>query len=156
MLSAWKAKLPADVAVVPVAGPFGANPQPFAKAYYAAQTMGLLDKSHEAMFRAVHLQKTLPVGTITPEELGAFYAQFGANPQQFISTMASFAVDAKVKRAIQFMQRSGVESSPTLVVNGKYRVIGKTLEDPLRIAEHLIAQERAAQAGTTPTPATGG
>lgn len=156
MLVAWKAKLPADVAVVPVAGPFGANPMPFAKAFYAAQTMGLLDKSHEAMFRAVHLEKSLPVANVTPEEIGAFYAKFGANPQQFVSTMASFAVDAKVKRGIQFMQRSGVDSSPTLVVDGKYRVTAKTLEDSLRIAEHLIAQERAARAGPAATaPASG-
>ncbi len=157
MLVSWKARLPADVVLIPVAGPFGPNPMPFAKAFYAAQTMGLLDKTHETMFRAVHLEKSLPVQNVTPEEIGTFYAKFGANPQQFASTMASFAVDAKVKRGIQFMQRSGVDSSPTLLVDGKYRVIAETLEESLRIAEHLIAQQRAARAGTAATaPASGG
>ena len=64
--------------------------------------------------------------------------------------MTSFAIDAKLKRAQQFLQRSGVDSTPTLVVNGKYRVIGKTFEDSLRIADHLVAQERAAQARAPP------
>lgn len=157
MLVAWKAKLPADVTLVPVAGPFSANPMPFAKAFYAAQTMGLLDKSHESMFRALHLERSLPVQNVTSEEIGAFYAKFGANPQQFVSTMESFAIDAKVKRGIQFMQRSGVESSPTIVVNGKYRVMAKTLEDSLRITDHLVAQERAKSAvPAAPAAVTGG
>lgn len=154
LLVAWKARQPADVKFIPVAGPFGANPVPFAKAFYTAQTMGLLDKSHEAMFRAVHLDRSLSLQSATPEQIGAFYAKFGANPQQFASTMASFAIDAKLKRAVQFMQRSGVESSPNIVVNGKYRVIGRSLEDMLRITDHLVAQER--NAAGAPAPADTG
>jgi thiol:disulfide interchange protein DsbA len=157
MLVAWRSKLPADVTFVPVAGPFGANPVPFAKAFYAAQAMGLVDKTHEAMFRAVHLDHTLEVQNITPEQIGAFYGKFGANPQQFASTMASFAIDAKLKRGIQFMQRSGVESSPSIVVNGKYRVTAKSLEDMLRVTDHLVAMERAKTAApAAPATAPGG
>ena len=156
LVAAWKARQPADVKFIPVAGPFGANPMPFAKAFYTAQTMGLLDRSHEAMFRAVHLERSLPL-TATDAQIGAFYGQFGANPAQFASTMASFAIDAKAKRAVQFMQRAGVESSPNIVVNGKYRVVGRTLEDMLRIADHLVAQERAAAApAPAADPASGG
>ena len=154
MVVAWRARQPADVSFVPVAGPFGANPVPFSKAFYAAQSMGLLEKTHEAMFRAVHLDQSLPYQNVTPEQIGAFYGKFGANPQQFVSTMASFAVDAKLKRAVQFMQRSGVESSPSIVVNGKYRVVGRSLEDMLRITDHLVAQER--NAGSAPAPAGAG
>ena len=157
MLVAWKSKLPADVTFVPVAGPFGGNPIPFAKAFYAAQAMGLVDKTHEAMFRAVHLDQSLPMQNVTPEEISAFYGKFGANPQQFASTMASFAIDAKLKRGVQFMQRSGVESSPSIVVNGKYRVTAKSLEDMLRVTDHLIAMERAkAATPAAPTTAPGG
>lgn len=157
MIVAWKSRLPADVVFTPVAGPFGANPAPFAKAFYTAQTMGLLDKTHEAMFRAIHIDRSLDIQNIKPEDIGAFYAKFGANPQQFVSTMSSFAIDAKVKRGIQFMQRSGVESSPSIVVNGKYRVIGKSLDDLLRVTDHLVAQERAKSAApAAPATSSGG
>ena len=60
--------------------------------------------------------------------------------------MDSFAINGKMNRATQFIQRSGVESTPTLVVNGKYRITGKSPEDNLRIANQLVAQERAAAA----------
>lgn len=147
LVLAWRARQPADVKFTPVAGPFGANPQPFAKAFYAAESLGLLGKSHAAAFRALHIDHSLDYRDATPEKLGAFYAQFGTTPQQFTAAMNSFAVDAKVKRATQFIMKSGVEGSPSIVVNGKYRVTGKTLEDTLRITTHLVAKERAAQGG---------
>ena len=156
LVASWKAKLPADVQFTAVAAPFGGYWTPYAKAFYTAEAMGLLGKTHDAMFRAIHVERSLPVQPLpTPEQLAGFYAKHGANPQQFISTMSSFAVDAKLKRAEQFLTRSGVDSTPTMVVDGKYRVTAKTLEDSLRVTEHLVARERAAQAGA-PAPATDG
>ena len=156
LVSAWKAKLPSDVQFTSVAAPFGGYWTPYAKAFYTAEAMDLVGKTHDAMFRAIHVERSLPVQPLpTPEQIAGFYAKYGANPQQFISTMSSFAVDAKLKRAEQFITRSGVESTPTIVVDGKYRVTAPTLEDTLRVAEHLIAQERAAQASRS-TPAAGG
>ena len=159
LVSAWKVKLPADVQFTPVAAPFGGYWVPYAKAFYTAEAMGLLGKTHEAMFRAIHVERSLPVQPLpTPEQLGAFYAKYGADPQQFISTLSSFSVDAKLKRAQQFLTRSGVDSTPTIVIDGKYRVTTPTsLEDSLRVAEHLIARERAARAAAgAPAPAAGG
>ena len=39
---------------------------------------------------------------------------------------------------------SGLEGTPTLIVDGKYRVQASTHEEALRIADQLIAMERAA------------
>ena len=147
LVMAWRARQPADVKFTPVAGFFGGNPEPFAKAFYAADAMGVRGKTHEAMFRALHIDRSLDMMKATPETLAAFYGKFGVDPKQFASTMASFATDAKVKRANQFIVKSGVEGSPSVVVDGKYRVTGKTLEDMLRIATHLVAKERAARGG---------
>jgi thiol:disulfide interchange protein DsbA len=154
LLQAWKARQPADVNVVPVAAPFGGYWIPYAKAYYAAQALGLAEKTHQAMFNAIHVERTLPVQPLpTREQIAAFYAKHGADAAQFASTMDSFAVNAQLKRAEQFLQRSGVDATPTLVVAGKYRVTGQGLEDNLRIAEHLIARERQGAAAAPAAPA---
>ncbi|MBT2745239.1 MULTISPECIES: thiol:disulfide interchange protein DsbA/DsbL [unclassified Lysobacter] len=153
LLVDWRKKQTADVKFTPIAGPFGGNPIPFEKAFYAAQTLGLVEKTHEAMFRAVHIDQSIPYMSVTDEQLGAFYAKYGVKPADFIGTMNSFAINAKGKRAEQFMQRSGVDSSPSLVVNGKYLVKGKNFEDYLRIANHLVARERATLQATAPTAA---
>ncbi|MCM2355169.1 MAG: thiol:disulfide interchange protein DsbA/DsbL, partial [Arenimonas sp.] len=147
MVMAWRARQPADVKFIPVASFFGGNPEPFAKAFYAAQALGVLGRTHEPMFRALHIERTLDLAGANPQTLGAFYARHGVDPAQFASTMSSFAIDAKVKRANQFVMATGVEGSPAIVVDGKYRVTGKTLEDTLRITTHLVAKERAARGG---------
>jgi thiol:disulfide interchange protein DsbA len=147
MVRAWRARQPADVNFIPVAGPFAANPEPFGRAYYAAEALGLADKTHEAMFRAVHLDHAIDFQKADAQALAAWYARYGADPAQFASTMSSFAVDSKYKRSLQFIQRANVEGSPAIVVDGKYRVKGKTLDDTLRITTHLVAKERAARGG---------
>lgn len=150
LVTAWAAKLPEDVQFTPLAAPFGGPWMPFAKAYYAAQSTGLLAQSHDAVFNAIHLERTLAPNA-SDTQVAEFYSRFGADPKQFASTMASFSVKAKMGRAQQFLQRSGVDSTPTLVVDGKYRITGESWEANLDIAEHLIAAERAA-ADAQPSP----
>ncbi len=153
LVSAWKARLPADVHFTYVPAPFGPEWMPYAKAYYVAESMGLVDRSHDALIKAIHVTNTMPGEGDKPDEaaIAKFYGQYGANPQEFLSTMNSFTVDAKVNQGRQFMVRTGVNQTPTLVINGKYRVKGNSFEDMLRIASQLIERERAA----TSAPAQG-
>ena len=68
----------------------------------------------------------------------------------FAATMQSFGTDAKLKRAAQFIQRSGVDGTPTLIVDGKYRVTGgNTYAEMLQITDQLIQKERAAGASAS-------
>jgi len=151
LMSAWKASAPADVRITYVPAPFGGYWEPYAKAYYAAEALGVAAASHDAVFRAIHIERSLPVQPLpTDEQLGQFYARFGADPATFASTLSSFGVNGKMNRARQFIQRSfgsEVASTPTLVVNGKYRVTGKSLEENIRIAQQLVERERAATQG---------
>lgn len=156
LVEAWKAKQPGDVKFVALAAPFGGYWTPYAKAFYTAQAMGVLDKTHEAVFNAIHVDRTLPVQPLpTPEQIAGFYAKYGVDAKQFASTMSSFAIDAKMKRATQFISRSGVDGTPAIVVNGKYKVTGRNFEDTLRITDHLVAQERARAGSAAPVPAGG-
>jgi thiol:disulfide interchange protein DsbA len=126
----------------------------YAKAYYTAEAMGLVEKTHDDMFRAIHIDKTLKGerGMDTPEEIAAFYQAYGADPKQFVSSMSSFAVAAKVNRARQWILAAfedGRASTPTFVVNGKYRVTAPTVDEMFRVLNQLIVAERA-KAGAAP------
>ena len=143
-ISAWKARLPADVRFTALAAPMGGHWIPYARAFFAAQSLGLSDRIHAAMFDALHVSASLPISKPTPEEIAGFYSSRGANQQRFIAAMASPAVDAQLTRVREFMIRSGVTGTPSIVINGRYRVIGTSFEDMLRIADHLVARERAA------------
>jgi thiol:disulfide interchange protein DsbA len=158
LVSAWKQQLPADVNFVYVPALFGGPFDTYARVYYTAQALGLEDKTHDALYRAIHIDRTLKGerGQDTPQDIARFYQAYGADPQQFAETMGSFAIEGKLNKAKQFAQRSEITGTPTLVVAGKYRVTGgQTRQDQVRIANQLVAMERAA-AGTGAGAATNG
>ena len=145
LVSAWKERQPDDVRVSMLAAPFGGFWQPYAKAFYAAESMDLADATHKPMFDAVHRQRSLPAQGVTNEALADFYAGHGADAGKFAQAMESFAVSGLMRRALQFTQRTGVDATPTMIVNGKYRVVsGQDFQDVLRIVDHLVERERAA------------
>ncbi|MFG3448275.1 thiol:disulfide interchange protein DsbA/DsbL [Stenotrophomonas sp. NPDC047960] len=147
LIGPWKAGLPSDVNFVYVPAMFGGTWDDYAKAFYAAQALGLEDKTHEALYKAIHVDQALKGerGRDSVQDIAAFYAKHGADAKQFEATMSSFAVSAKTSAAKQFAQRSQITGTPSVIVNGKYLVKGKSFPDMLRIADHLIARERAAK-----------
>ncbi|GAB6197032.1 thiol:disulfide interchange protein DsbA/DsbL [Lysobacter xanthus] len=154
----WHMKLPADVDFRYVAAPFGPEWDPYAKAFYVAEQMGLVERSHMALIDAIHVKDSMPGEGDKPDEqkIANFYAQYGADPKQFLGMMQSFAVATKVNQGRQWMVKSGVTGTPTIIVDGKYRVTTrKGFPDMLRVTEHLIARERAAMAGGA-QPSAGG
>jgi thiol:disulfide interchange protein DsbA len=147
-LEAWTAKLPPYATLVHIPASFRPDFVPYARAYYAAQTFGLADKTHSAVYDAVHVKGTLPSEGQKPDEekIAAFYAGLGADQAQFLSAMRSFGVDVKVRRATEYMTRVKVPATPTLVVNGRYLVKGNSDEEMLQIASYLIDKEHSANA----------
>jgi protein dithiol oxidoreductase (disulfide-forming) len=144
LLDAWKKKQPGYVRLTPVPAAFGGLWMPYARAYYAAEQLGVLNQSHQAVFKALHEQGSLPIQNASHGEIAGFYARYGADPKAFAAAMDSEAVAAKLERSKQFALASGIEGTPTLVVNGKYRVTAQSFDDALRIADQLVARERAA------------
>lgn len=144
LVQAWKRRQPADVKWTPVPAAFGGHWDPFARGFYAAETLGVVDRTHDAVFRAIHLERKLAPNA-SVEQVADFYASLGVDAKRFADTLRSFGVDAKLNRSRQFAMRSGVEGTPTMIVEGKYRVTGRSFEDTLRIVDHLVARERAAR-----------
>ncbi len=151
LITAWQRKQPADVRVTPVPAAFGGYWITYARAFYAAETLGVLEKSHDAVFKAIHIDRSLGLDA-TPEKLGAFYAQYGVDAKTFAATMQSFGVETKLNRAKQFAVRSKIEGTPSVVVNGKYLVSvdERGYDVMMNTVEHLVAGERATPAGAAP------
>ena len=145
---AWAAKLPDGVKLVHVPASFRPDFVPYARAYYAAQSLNVAEKAHAAVYQAIHRSRTLPAEGQRPDEekIAAFYADYGVEAQQFLAAMKSFAVDLKVRRAAEHMTRSRIPSTPSLVINGRYLVRGNSYADMLRIADYLIEKELTASA----------
>lgn len=155
LVDAWKPTLGPDVKFSYVPAAFRDTWQPYVRAYYTADALGVADKTHDAVFNAIHVERTLQGerGVDSAQAIGALYAKHGVNGAEFASTMDSFAITAKVNRGAQFIQRNQVNSTPTMVVDGRYLAVGKTFEDVLRNTDLLIGRARAARRAVA-APAT--
>jgi len=152
LIGSWKKTLPADVRFTYVPAAFGGNWDQYVRAFYASQTMGIAEKAHEKVYDAIHLEGKLKGerGEDSDAEIAAFYSQFGVDAKAFAGNMKSFAVTGKFNKAKQYFAAQSIgatPSTPTIFVNGKYRVLGRSAEDRLRVADALIAYERAQAAG---------
>jgi protein dithiol oxidoreductase (disulfide-forming) len=140
---AWTKQLPPYVRLDHVPAAFRADFVQYARAYYAAQALGVADEAHQAVYDGIHRTRTLPGEGQKPDEarIAKFYADFGVDADEFLAAMQSFGVNVKVRRATEHMQRIKIPETPSIVVNGRYLVRGESVDDLLRNASALIEQE---------------
>jgi thiol:disulfide interchange protein DsbA len=150
----WLKKLPSDVRYEYVPAVFQQVWENFARAYFAAKVLGVQERTHDAIFKAVHIDHT--VKSPSPEDIADWYATQGVDKQKFLDTMNSFGVDAMINRAKQFALRTGVDATPTIIINGKYKVnvtAERGFDGMLATVDYLLARERALAAAPTAAPA---
>jgi len=143
----WLKKLPSDVRYEYVPAVFQEVWENFARAYFAAKILGVQERTHDAVFKAVHIDHA--VKEPTPEGIADWYATQGVDRTKFLDTMNSFGVTAMVNRAKQFALRTGVNGTPTIIVAGKYRVevnSERGFAGMLATVDYLLARERSLSA----------
>jgi protein dithiol oxidoreductase (disulfide-forming) len=148
-VQAWRKKMPADVRLVLMPAQFNETWTMLARAYYAGLALGIDEQAHQAVFDAVHLQRSVR----TLEDVAAVYARFGRTAEEFIAVANSFAVNAKLAHAKTTLPRYQITGTPNLIVAGKYRITDKSAgghDKMFAVVDFLIAQERAASTAAVP------
>jgi len=103
------------------------------RAHLAALALGIARTTHDAMFAAVwrtgelsavdartrRLKSSLP----SIQDMAAFYQRVAGIPAaRFLETAKSFSVESGMRRADTLITALRADSTPTLIVNGKYRL----------------------------------
>lgn len=148
-LQAWLKKLPDDVQLVRIPAALNASWSLLARAYYAAQELGILDKLHEPLFQAIHEQGRR---LRSEDAVVRFVSALGFDGERFRQAMNSLAVQTKVRHATELGRRYGVDGVPALIVNGRYRVLGRgvhSYEEMFQVVDFLIDKERARRRAAT-------
>ncbi|HEX7814203.1 thiol:disulfide interchange protein DsbA/DsbL [Dyella sp.] len=113
---------------------------PYARAYYAAKKLGVVDQTHLALFDEKFNQH-YPISTL--EELADFYARHGVDRAKFLQIASSDEVTAQIKKDVALMQKWGITGTPTIVVDGKYRSNEvKTLDELVAMTQWLVKREQ--------------
>jgi thiol:disulfide interchange protein DsbA len=94
-----------------------------------------------AVYQEIHRRNS----RLTSERsIQRLFERFGVSADDFDATWNSFEVDQKMRVASDLARRYGIASTPTIVVNGKYRTGGKeagTVLKLLEVIDELIARE---------------
>jgi thiol:disulfide interchange protein DsbA len=153
VMEQWLATKPPGVAFrrMPATGP---RWEPHARAYYAAESLGKLDVFHEALFKAMQVQKR---AIMNEDDLVKFAGEIGIDPEDFRAAYESFYVEARVRKADEMGRRYGIDGVPALIINGKYRTSPSQAGSQDRMVEvlnTLVSQELANKSGVTGGPTT--
>jgi thiol:disulfide interchange protein DsbA len=142
----WKKTKPASATFVYLPAAWNPSWEMVARAFYAAESMGILDKTHKAFFDALHVERK-PFTNL--DSIAQWYATTaGVKAEDFVAAATSSAVNIKINRSKQMVPRYRVEGTPSVVVAGKYVVTGETAggyENVFEVVNFLVAKEAAAR-----------
>lgn len=146
LIPAWRKTLPPEINFIQVPMAHGAF-EPIARGFYAAQAMGVLEQTHEGMFRALAEQHKLGAGKL--DDVARVYAELGVDAEALKATANSFTVNTQITRNQRTVARWAIAGTPSLVVAGKYLVVAtadRGHEGMLQAARWLAQNELARQA----------
>ena len=141
----WVGKIPKEAQFVRMPAIFRPEWEIHARAFYTAEILGVLDKTHAAMFDAIHNQHRK---LNTEAELMDFFKQHGVSNKDFQRVFKSFAVEAKIRRSKDMSQRYGIRGVPSIIVNGKYRTSANLANgnaNIFKVVNFLIDKEASAK-----------
>lgn len=115
----------------------------FQRAYFAAQALGIAERTHQQMYDAVwktgelattDSQHRLKSPQPSIEQAAAAYTRWtGIRQEDFLAMARSFTVDGRMRAADEQILAMQVPSTPCIVVNGRYRIA-----EGMRSASQLI------------------
>jgi len=145
VLETWIENKPDNVVFKRVPAVFRPEWKVHARAYYALQAMGVVEKYHSKIFDEIHKNKKR-IDTL--DSLTDFLVKQGINKQEFTDMYNSMSVDGMVRKAIKQLAGYKIQGVPAMAVNGKYVVSGRSAgsyENMILIVDHLIKKEVAGE-----------
>ncbi len=154
VIEPWKAAAPDDVNFVGVPAmwqePAGFNGgkrtnvmELHARAYYTAKALGVLDKLHAPMFEALHQNHN---ALNSEAAIAALFADHGVDKEKFAKTFNSFPIINQTLLAYSHIRGYRVTGTPEIVVDGTYRISGRTAGsnvEMLKVVDFLVEKIRA-------------
>jgi thiol:disulfide interchange protein DsbA len=145
MIEQWKKSLPDDVGFHGSPAIWNAQMELHARAFYAAEVLGVLDTMHPVIFQAMNVDRKR---LSSEAEIAALFTANGVSAEDFAKAFSSFGVSSQVRQANARARAAKITGTPALMVNGKYHISTRkagSQANMLKVAEFLIEKERAAK-----------
>jgi protein dithiol oxidoreductase (disulfide-forming) len=150
-LEAWAKQQPADVKLKRVPVAFASRSIDSIPIFYTLEAMGLQEKLHQKIFDAANVENVI-LGN--PATLNTWLQKQGVDPKKYEEVQKSFSVQNKIARARKMTTDYAIQSTPTLIVNGRFAVQQNAGADRMFAnVDQLIAEARAANKASAPVAA---
>lgn len=146
-LSAWLKKLPKDAQIRRVPAVFREDWVPGAKIYYTLEQMGQLERLHNKVFDAYHVDN---INLNDPAVLGGWIAKQGVDRKKFESIYNSFSTQSKVTKGARLSAIYGITGVPAFIIDGKYSTsVSMARSEPrlFDVLDQLIDKARSERKG---------
>ena len=145
LLQRWEEDKPEGAAFSRLPAVFSDDWALMARAFYTAEILGVAEQMHGPLFQAIHVEPQ----NIRSEQVmaGLFNESAGVAEEAFSKAYNSFFVRSRVMQARSKSRAYGLNSVPTMIVNGKYRVDGRMAgsnQEMLDVVNFLVEREREA------------
>jgi thiol:disulfide interchange protein DsbA len=136
----WNEDKAADINLVRIPAIFNPRWEQHARAFYALELIGELQRGHELLFDGMHEQGRALANL---DSMARFLAAYGIDEAKFREAFHSFAVETKISRAKELIRQYQIRGVPAVIVNGEYRITGNSAggyNQMIEIIEQLTAQ----------------
>lgn len=154
LLEDWVKKQGNNIVLKRIHVPKGDLTLPQQKLYFTLEAMGVAEQNQAKVFHAMHVQREK---FTRDEQVFDWVAKNGFDRNKFIDIYRSLPVQNRVRQADKAMIDYGIDSWPTIIVDGRYRTspqqAGATLQGSeteleyykatLMVMDHLVAKARA-------------
>lgn len=130
-LEAWKERQSEDVDFRREHVVFSGAGLSLAKAFYAAEELGVTDKIHHSLFSAIH------VNGLRMNQMDLLVRLFEGrgetSAEDFQAVFNGFNVENRIRRSDTLVRTWRIEGTPTIVVNGQYLAGGSHARSPQQV-----------------------
>ena len=118
-LDKWADNLPKDVIFKRIPAIPRKDWVPSAKAYYALESLGLVNKLHEKLFDAIHKEKILKHND-TKALINWITLKGKLDKKDVEAAFNSFSMKSKLSRSFKIFKAAGATGVPSMIIDGKY------------------------------------
>jgi thiol:disulfide interchange protein DsbA len=143
MIQAWHKSQADDVDFYSMPAMWNNTMKMHAKAFYTAKALGNFDQMNQVLFQTMNVKKNR---LKTQSAVKSVFTSNGVEAERFDAVFNSFGIQSQVNLAESRARSYGIQGTPEMVVNGKYRVSSSAAggqAQMLKVVDFLVNKERA-------------
>jgi len=145
ILGRWRSQQASDVVVERIPAVWNKAMQLHAKIYFVANRLNVLERLHPQLFEHIMALRVESSIDKHRQQLAEIFADHGIDAKRFNAELDAPETQQQLQRAMAAMEDAQINSTPTLMVNGRYVVISRSAnsaEQLMAIVDFLVARER--------------